>query len=125
MCLFIQKLGDPSKVMQFQVEERLQCSQSKTVRYTYRNENAFPLPIPLGDALNFKQYLESEERINKWKAEKDLYEAHYVSVLCCLLYVEAEEVMPSTQCGCCKRCKFAFTSCCSSPDCTSSMPCSC
>lgn len=44
--------SDPSKCFEFVVEDRIQCSQSKKVKYTHRVESCLPLHIDLDLAKN-------------------------------------------------------------------------
>eukprot|EP01117_Protostelium_nocturnum_P009498 TRINITY_DN3388_c0_g1_i1.p1 TRINITY_DN3388_c0_g1~~TRINITY_DN3388_c0_g1_i1.p1 ORF type:complete len:818 (-),score=348.96 TRINITY_DN3388_c0_g1_i1:146-2599(-) len=46
---------DVSKVFRFEVEERLECSQSHRVKYVKRQDNVLSLPIPLEKAKNLKE----------------------------------------------------------------------
>lgn len=43
---------DPTKSFKFKLEERVQCSSSKKVKYTYRTDWLLPLNIPLEAAIN-------------------------------------------------------------------------
>ncbi|KAH3761462.1 ubiquitin carboxyl-terminal hydrolase 5 [Pelomyxa schiedti] len=68
------KLGDPSKALQFDFEERLECSQSHTVRYTYRNDNVLSCSIPVEAAVNVEEFRQYEKALKQWKQDKQLYE---------------------------------------------------
>lgn len=47
--------GDPSKCLEFVIEDRLQCSQSKKVKYTHRVESCLPLHVDIDLATNKEQ----------------------------------------------------------------------
>lgn len=53
---------NPTQSLSFQVEERIECTSSKKVKYTTRNEYLMALPIPLDKATNLKEYQEFEEK---------------------------------------------------------------
>lgn len=44
--------GNPGECFKFQVEEKVQCSTSKKVKYTHRADNLLALNIPLEAAIN-------------------------------------------------------------------------
>lgn len=44
--------NNPGECFKFQVEERVQCSSSKKVKYTHRSDNVLALNIPLEAAIN-------------------------------------------------------------------------
>lgn len=44
--------NDPTKCLEFVIEDRIQCSQSKKVKYTHRVESCLPLHIDLDSAIN-------------------------------------------------------------------------
>lgn len=44
--------GDPSKCLEFVIEDRLQCSQSRKVKYTHRVESCLPLHVDIDLATN-------------------------------------------------------------------------
>ncbi|CAG4971126.1 unnamed protein product [Colias eurytheme] len=53
---------NPSECMRFAVEERVQCTESRGVRYTRRAEHHLPLPVPVAAADNVQQLREYEKR---------------------------------------------------------------
>lgn len=60
-----ERSADPSKCFEFVIEDRIQCSQSKKVKYTHRVESCLPLHVDQNWATNkdeveaFKQQVES------------------------------------------------------------------
>lgn len=54
--------GDPTKCLEFVIEDRIMCLTSKKVKYTYRVETCLPLHIDISEAVN-KEELEELE----WK----------------------------------------------------------
>ncbi|XP_014677519.1 PREDICTED: ubiquitin carboxyl-terminal hydrolase 5-like [Priapulus caudatus] len=54
--------SNPCDCFKFEVEERIECIQSKKVKYTYRTEYLLPLPIPLEAANNAEALQEYEEK---------------------------------------------------------------
>lgn len=44
--------SDPSKCLEFVIEDRIQCSQSKKVKYTHRVESCLPLHVDVDLAIN-------------------------------------------------------------------------
>lgn len=44
--------NNPGDSFKFQVEERVQCSSSKKVKYSHRSDNVLALNIPLEAAIN-------------------------------------------------------------------------
>lgn len=59
---------NPTDCFKYQIEERLQCNQSKKVRYTTRTEYLLPLPIPLESAVNL-------DAVSAFNAKKQEIEA--------------------------------------------------
>lgn len=57
--------SDPTKCLEFVIEDRIQCSESKKVRYTNRVESCLPLHVDLDLALNMDEVQEAK------KAEAD------------------------------------------------------
>lgn len=53
---------DPSNSFKFKLEERVQCSTSKKVKYTYRSDWMLPLNIPLEAAVNKDEVTAYEAR---------------------------------------------------------------
>nr|CAG4714026.1 unnamed protein product [Naegleria fowleri] len=57
----------------FKVEERIECSESKKVKYTHRKDNLLSLPVPLSAATNKAEYEEFCKREKEREAkEKEL-----------------------------------------------------
>ncbi|KAL9651603.1 hypothetical protein ABK040_001548 [Willaertia magna] len=58
----------------YKVEERIQCSESSKVKYTYRSDNIVSLPVPLEAAINKEEYeayrKQEKEREEREKEEK-------------------------------------------------------
>lgn len=53
---------NPADCLRFSVEERIQCTESRGVRYTTRPEHHLPLPVPIHAATNQDQLREYEEK---------------------------------------------------------------
>eukprot|EP01128_Nolandella_sp_AFSM9_P000933 TRINITY_DN1105_c0_g1_i2.p1 TRINITY_DN1105_c0_g1~~TRINITY_DN1105_c0_g1_i2.p1 ORF type:complete len:826 (-),score=182.12 TRINITY_DN1105_c0_g1_i2:103-2445(-) len=70
--------SDPSLIFGFHEEERLECSQSKTVRYQWPSAQGLTLPIPLECSLNAAEVaayesaeaLKTEEQRNAEKSQR-------------------------------------------------------
>jgi ubiquitin carboxyl-terminal hydrolase 5/13 len=60
---------DPSAAFQFKIEERVQCSQSNKVKYSYRPDNILSLSIPLHKAIN-KEEVAAFETMQKAAEQK-------------------------------------------------------
>ena len=57
----------------YKVEERIECSESKKVKYIYRKDNLLSLPVPLSDAVNKAEYEEfQKQEQEREKREKEL-----------------------------------------------------
>jgi len=56
---------DLPSLFTLEFEERIQCGQSKSVRYTKRRDNVLSLPIPTEKASNLKEVGEYKEKIEK------------------------------------------------------------
>ncbi|XP_072934862.1 ubiquitin carboxyl-terminal hydrolase 5-like isoform X1 [Epargyreus clarus] len=54
--------ANPADCLKFSVEERVQCGQSRGVRYTRRVEHHLPLPVPVAAASNAPDVRRYEER---------------------------------------------------------------
>lgn len=59
--------SDPSKCLEFVIEDRIQCSESKKVKYTHRVESCIPLHVDLDLAINKNEV----EHYKKYLAEKE------------------------------------------------------
>ncbi|XP_023941871.2 ubiquitin carboxyl-terminal hydrolase 5 isoform X2 [Bicyclus anynana] len=54
--------ANPADCLKFAVEDRIQCGESRGVRYTHRAEHHLPLPVPVGAATNAPQVRDYEAR---------------------------------------------------------------
>ncbi|KAL6062058.1 Ubiquitin carboxyl-terminal hydrolase 5 [Balamuthia mandrillaris] len=63
---------DPSLAFKFSVEERIECSQSHKVKYTYRDDNVLSLPIPLDKMTNKAEWEAFEEKRKSLKEGEKL-----------------------------------------------------
>lgn len=61
--------SDPSKCLEFVIEDRIQCSQSEKVKYTHRVESCLPLHVDIELAIN-KQEVEKYQQALADKPEK-------------------------------------------------------
>ncbi|XP_022900127.2 ubiquitin carboxyl-terminal hydrolase 5 [Onthophagus taurus] len=59
---------NPSKAFKYKIEERVQCSASKKVKYSHRADNLLPLNIPLEAVINKEEVTAYEAK--KLEAEK-------------------------------------------------------
>jgi ubiquitin carboxyl-terminal hydrolase 5/13 len=62
--------SDVSKILQFDVEERIECSESHAVKYTHMLNNVLSLPIPVEQASNLAEVKAYQERKKKEEEEK-------------------------------------------------------
>ncbi|KAG1668095.1 Ubiquitin carboxyl-terminal hydrolase 5 [Nymphon striatum] len=63
---------NPAKCLEFQVEERLQCKESNTVKYLFRSDYHLPMQIPLEEATNKDELRAFENLKAEREAKKEL-----------------------------------------------------
>eukprot|EP01104_Vermistella_antarctica_P013148 TRINITY_DN3943_c0_g1_i3.p1 TRINITY_DN3943_c0_g1~~TRINITY_DN3943_c0_g1_i3.p1 ORF type:complete len:712 (-),score=177.96 TRINITY_DN3943_c0_g1_i3:44-2179(-) len=57
----------PTEMFRFFLQDRLECSSSKKVRYTERSENVLSLPVPLEAATNIDEVAQYRAAEKAWK----------------------------------------------------------
>lgn len=62
-------LIDPSKCLEFVIEDRIQCSQSKKVKYTHRVESCLSLHVDFALATNKKEVEEYKKKLAEMPAD--------------------------------------------------------
>jgi ubiquitin carboxyl-terminal hydrolase 5/13 len=60
---------NPADALKFSVEDRMECSASGKVKYTYRDDWCLPLQIPLHLATNIGEVKEYEAKLAKAEQE--------------------------------------------------------
>lgn len=63
--------NDPTHKFKFKLEDRLQCSESNRVKYSYSIENVMSVPVPMDKVKNKKEY---EDYLKAKKLEEQKYE---------------------------------------------------
>lgn len=61
---------NPSNCFKFQVEDKVQCNETKCVRYSHRAEYCLPLSIPIDCATNKEEFAQYEKKKAEALAQK-------------------------------------------------------
>ncbi|XP_072040059.1 ubiquitin carboxyl-terminal hydrolase 5-like isoform X2 [Amphiura filiformis] len=90
--------NNPCDCFKFEVEEKIQCVQSKNVRYKNKTDYLLALPIPMEAATNKAEYAAFEEKRKELEAKKERVDPREVVRPCipldaCLQAFTADEIV--------------------------------